>query len=167
VDLALTPAQLELQARAHAYVVDCLQPLEIEFEQAGGRCPRDLATPEAGAIDAGSTAGRFPRELGGQGWTALEQVVVHEQLGQATGGLWSFIPGAYNALVHADAEPAPRYLEPSLRGERFGSYAITEPAPAPTRGRSQATARPRPATGDYVLNGEKWFVTGPRTRPTS
>ena len=56
----------------------------------------------------------------------MEQVLVHEQLGQSTGGLWSYIPGAYNVLLHADAEQRRRYLEPSLRGERSGSYAITE-----------------------------------------
>ena len=57
----------------------------------------------------------------------LEQVLVHEQLGQSTGGLWSFIPGAYNALLHCDDDQRRRYLEPSLRGERFGAYAVTEP----------------------------------------
>ena len=57
----------------------------------------------------------------------LEQVLVHEQYGQVTGGLWSFVPGAYEVLVHADADQRRRYLEPSLRGERFGAYAVTEP----------------------------------------
>jgi hypothetical protein len=39
VDLSLVPAQLELQARARSYLVDHLQPLEAELEQAGGRLP--------------------------------------------------------------------------------------------------------------------------------
>jgi alkylation response protein AidB-like acyl-CoA dehydrogenase len=91
----------------------------------------------------------------------VEQVVVHEQLGQATGGLWSFIPGAYNALVHADADQRHRYLDPSLRGERFGSYAITEPGAGSDARTLQSTAVRDPSTGDFVLNGEKWFVTGP------
>ena len=91
----------------------------------------------------------------------LEQVLVHEQLGQATGGLWSFIPGAYNALIHCDAEQRRRYLDPSLRGERFGSYAITEPGAGSDARALAATAVRDAATGEYVLNGEKWFVTGP------
>jgi acyl-CoA dehydrogenase len=162
VDLALTDAQLELQARARSYVVDCLQPIEAEFERSGGRL--SATTREAlkrAAIDARLHGGSFPRELGGQAWTAVEQVIVHEQLGQATGGLWSFIPGAYNALIHADADQRRRYLEPSLRGERFGSYAITEPNAGSDARTLQSTAVRDPATGDYVLNGEKWFVTGP------
>jgi alkylation response protein AidB-like acyl-CoA dehydrogenase len=162
MDLALTPSQLELQARARAYVVDHLQPLEGEFERSGGRLPSEIRDDlKRAAIEAGLHGGSFPRELGGQGWTVLEQVIVHEQLGAATGGLWSFIPGAYNALIHADAEQRRRYLAPSLRGERFGSYAITEPGAGSDARTLQATAVRDDATGEYVLNGEKWFVTGP------
>jgi acyl-CoA dehydrogenase len=162
VDLSLTADQLELQARARAYVVDHLQPLEAEFERAGGRLPAETRDQlKRAAIDARLHGGSFPRELGGQGWSAVEQVIVHEQLGQATGGLWSFIPGAYNALVHADADQRRRYLEPSLRGERFGSYAVTEPNAGSDARKLAATAEREAATGDYVLNGEKWFVTGP------
>jgi alkylation response protein AidB-like acyl-CoA dehydrogenase len=162
VDLSLSPDQLDLQARARTYVVEVLQPLEAEFERAGGRLPP--ATRDAlkrAAIDTRLHGGSLPREVGGQGWSALEQVIVHEQLGQATGGLWSLIPGAYNALIHADADQRRRYLEPSLRGERFGGYAITEPNAGSDARSLEATARRDVATGDYVLNGEKWFVTGP------
>jgi acyl-CoA dehydrogenase len=162
VDLGLTPDQLDLQARARAYVVDVLQPIEAEFERAGGRLPTGTRDElKRAAIDARLHGGSLPRDVGGQGWNALEQVIVHEQLGQATGGLWSFIPGAYNALVHADADQRRRYLEPSLRGERFGSYAVTEPGAGSDARAVAATAARDPATGDYVLNGEKWFVTGP------
>ncbi|MEA2518132.1 MAG: acyl-CoA dehydrogenase [Chloroflexota bacterium] len=162
MDPTLTPAQLELQARARAYVVDVLQPVEPEFERAGGRLPIETRNDlKRAAIDARLHGGSFPPELGGQGWSALEQVLVHEQLGQATGGLWSFIPGAYNALVHVDDDQRRRYLEPSLRGERFGSYAITEPNAGSDARTLEATALRDAATGDYVLNGEKWFVTGP------
>ncbi len=162
MDLTLTPAQRELQARARAYVVDWLQPLEAEFEAAGGRLPsatRD--TLKAAAIEARLDGGSLPVDVGGRGWSVVDQVIVHEQLGQATGGLWSFIPGAYNALIHADAEQRRRYLEPSLRGERFGSYAITEPNAGSDARTLAATAVRDASTGDYVLNGEKWFVTGP------
>jgi alkylation response protein AidB-like acyl-CoA dehydrogenase len=162
VDLALSPAQLELQARARRYVTEHLQPLEAEFERSGGRLPASTRDQlKRAARELHLHGGSFPVELGGQGWSALDQVLVHEQLGQATGGLWSFIPGAYNALIHADAEQRRRYLDPSMRGERFGSYAITEPNAGSDARTLQATAVRDPATGEYVLNGEKWFVTGP------
>jgi acyl-CoA dehydrogenase len=162
VDFTLTPAQLELQERARRFVEDVLQPREVEFERAGGRVPKAWGTPiREAAIEAKLHGGSFPRELGGQGWSALEQVLVHEQLGQSTGGLWSYIPGAYNALIHATPEQRRRYLEPSLRGERSGSYAITEPNAGSDARTLEASAVRDTATGEYVLNGEKWFVTGP------
>jgi acyl-CoA dehydrogenase len=162
MDLTLSPAELELQARARAYVRDVLQPLEADFERAGGRLSRRQGGEvRVAAIEARLHGGSLPREVGGQGWSVLEQVIVHEQLGQSTGGLWSYIPGAYNALVHATPEQRARYLDPSLRGERSGSYAITEPEAGSDARTLAATAVRDPATGDYVLNGEKWFVTGP------
>ncbi len=162
MDLTLTDAQLELQARARSFVRDVLQPREVEFERANGRVPRDWGDPiRRAAIEARLHGGSLPRALGGQGWSFLEQVLVHEQLGQSTGGLWSYIPGAYNVLVHADAEQQRRYLDPCLRGERSGSYAITEDGAGSDARALRATAVRDPATGGYVLNGEKWFVTGP------
>ena len=162
MDLTLSPAQLELQARARAFVQDVLQPREVEFERAGGRMPREWGAPiRAAAIEARLHGGSLPVEVGGQGWSVLEQVIVHEQLGQVTGGLWSYIPGAYNVLVHADADQRRRYLEPALRGERSGSYAITEDGAGSDARALRSTAVLDVATGEYVLNGEKWFVTGP------
>ena len=162
MDLTLTSDQLALQARARRFVVDVLQPREAEFERLGGRISREWGMSiRRAALEAGLQGGSFPRELGGQGWTVLEQVLVHEQLGQSTGGLWSFIPGAYNALIHCTPEQRSRYLDPSLRGERSGSYAITEDGAGSDARTLAATAVRDVATGDYVLTGEKWFVTGP------
>jgi alkylation response protein AidB-like acyl-CoA dehydrogenase len=162
MDLTLTSAQLELQDRARTFVRDVLQPREVEFERANGRVPRDWGTPiRQGALAARLHGGSLPTSVGGQGWSVLEQVLVHEQFGQVTGGLWSFVPGAYNVLVHADPEQRRRYLDPSLRGERSGSYAITEDTAGSDARALQATAVRDASTGDYVLNGEKWFVTGP------
>ena len=162
MDLTLSAGELELQARARGFVRDVLQPREVEFERANGRVPRYWGDPiRQAAIEARLHGGSMPTEVGGQGWTVIEQVLVHEQLGQSTGGLWSYIPGAYNVLVHADPEQRRRYLDPCLRGERSGSYAITEDGAGSDARALRATAVLDAATGEYLLNGEKWFVTGP------
>ena len=63
MDLTLTAAQEALRANARRFVVEVLQPLEVEFERAGGKLP-----PERGAelrrlaIEAG-LAGRQPPVL--------------------------------------------------------------------------------------------------------
>jgi len=160
MDLELTRAQTALRHNARRFVVEVLQPLEQELERAGGRLPAKVgADLRRQAIEAGLAGGELPVEVGGKGWTVFEQVLVHEQYGQVTGGLWSFIPGAYDVLVHASPEQRKRYLEPSLRGERFGAYAVTEPD-AGSDARTLATTAVRDGD-EWVLNGEKWFVTGP------
>jgi alkylation response protein AidB-like acyl-CoA dehydrogenase len=160
MDFALTPEQGTLRERARRFVVDVLQPVELDFEAAGGRLPAARgAELRRLAIEAGLAGGELPVEVGGKGWTVFEQVLVHEQYGQVTGGLWSYIPGAYEILVHADADQRRRYLEPSLRGERFGAYAVTEPN-AGSDARTLETTAMRDGAG-WVINGEKWFVTGP------
>src|SRR5262249_22951254 len=131
-------------------------------ERAGGHLPDEtVREAKRAAIGARLHGGSLPPDVGGQGWSALEQVLVHEQLGQATGGLWSFIPGAYNAPVHATPDPPRPHLDPCLRGERNGSYAITEPGQGSDARTLRATAVRDPATGECRLDGEKWFVTGP------
>jgi acyl-CoA dehydrogenase len=160
VDLELTRAQAALRHTARRFVVEVLQPLEQELERSGGRLPPEVgADLRRQAIEAGLAGGELPVEVGGKGWSVFEQVLVHEQYGQATGGLWSFVPGAYDVLVHASPEQRRRYLEPSLRGERFGAYAVTEPG-AGSDARTLATTAVRDGDG-WILNGEKWFVTGP------
>jgi alkylation response protein AidB-like acyl-CoA dehydrogenase len=162
MDPTLTAAQVELRDRARRFAREVLQPLEVTFETSGGRIDPAVARDvKSRAIDAQLHGGSFPTSVGGQGWSLLEQVLVHEQLGQVTGGLWGLIPGGYNALVHCDGDQRRRYLDPSLRGERNGSYAITEAGAGSDARGITATAEHDAATGEYVLNGEKWFVTGP------
>jgi acyl-CoA dehydrogenase len=160
VDLRLSPSQEALRDRARRYVVEVLQPHEVEFERAGGRLPASTAADlRRAAIEAGLAGGELPAAVGGAGWSVLEQVLVHEQYGQVTGGLWSYVPGAYEVLAHADEAQRRRYLDPSLRGERFGAYAVTEPG-AGSDARAMQTTATRDGN-DWLINGEKWFVTGP------
>jgi acyl-CoA dehydrogenase len=162
MDFALTPELQALRERARRYTVDVLQPHEAQFELDHGVLPRSIAdTFRRAAIEARLHAGSLPRSVGGQGWSVMEQVIVHEQFGQVTGGLWSYVPGAYNVLLHCDPAQRSRYLDPSIRGERNGSYAITEKDAGSDARTMAATATRDVATGEYVLNGEKWFVTGP------
>jgi len=99
-----------------------------------------------------------PRELGGLGSSVLAQVIVHEQAGRATNHLWDYVGGPYNALMRCSATQRKKYLEPALRGEWTTAFAVTEPGAGSDTGHLQTTAVRQ---GDqYIINGEKWFVTG-------
>jgi len=158
MDLALTEAQRELRERAARYVDDVLIPLEEQAELAGGRLPdAAVARVKDAARAARLTGGNHAVEHGGQGWSAFEQVLVQEELGRNTNGVWWHMGGGYNVLSRGTAEQIERYLLPTLRGERADAYAVTEGSAGSDPGGIAATAE-RTADG-WRIRGEKWFVT--------
>ena len=127
MDLALTEAQRELRERAARYVDTVLIPLEEGAERAGGRLPDDaIARVKDAAREARLTGGNHAVEHGGQGWSAFEQVLVQEELGRNTNGVWWHMGGGYNVLSRGTPEQIAAYLVPTLRGERADAYAVTE-----------------------------------------
>jgi len=158
MDLALTEAQRELRERAARYVDDVLIPLEEQAELAGGRLPdAAVARVKDAARAARLTGGNHAVEHGGQGWSAFEQVLVQEELGRNTNGVWWHMGGGYNVLSRGTPEQIERYLLPTLRGERADAYAVTEGSAGSDPGGIAATAE-RTADG-WRIRGEKWFVT--------
>jgi acyl-CoA dehydrogenase len=159
MDFALTPAQRELRERAAGYVDEVLIPLEVPAELAGGRLPEaDRARVRDEARTRGLDGGNHPAELGGRGWTNLEQVLVHEELGRNTNAIWWNMAGAYNVLSRGTQEQIDRYLRPTLLGERSDAYAVTESGAGSDAGGVAGTAV-RTAGGGWHLRTEKWFVT--------
>jgi acyl-CoA dehydrogenase len=158
MDFDLSPAQEELRARAARFVDEELIPLEVDAERAGGRLPAGAAARIAGrGRELGLVAGNHAVEHGGQGWSALDQVLVHEELGRNTNGVWWVMGGAYNVLARGTPEQLRRYLQPTLRGERADSYAVTEAGAGSDAGGIAATAERTP--NGWRIRGEKWFVT--------
>src|SRR6185312_10357071 len=158
MDLALTDAQRELRERAARYVDDVLIPLEERAELAGGRLPEAaVARVKDAARAARLTGGNHAVEHGGQGWSAFDQVLVQEELGRNTNGVWWHMGGGYNVLSRGSLEQIERYLLPTLRGERADAYAVTEGGAGSDAGGIAATAE-RTANG-WRIRGEKWFVT--------
>jgi acyl-CoA dehydrogenase len=158
MDFELTDAQRELRGRAASFVDEVLIPLEVDAELAGGRIePAVVQRVRARASELRLDAGNHATEHGGQGWSALEQVIVHEELGRNTNGIWWVIGGGYNVLSRGTPEQIERYLLPTLRGERADSYAVTE-AGAGSDPSGIATTAER-VDGGWRIRGEKWFVT--------
>ena len=63
-------------------------PHEVEAELAGGLLPKELtAEHTARAMELGLYATNMPASVGGPGCTALQQVLVQEQIGRVTNGL--------------------------------------------------------------------------------
>jgi acyl-CoA dehydrogenase len=156
--VTIAPTELDVQARARAFVESVLIPLEEKAERAGGRLPEeDVARIRSSAIAAGLAGGLHAREHGGQGWTKLEWVLVEEQFGRSTNALSWHVPSAYNVLAAGSPAQIERYLKPALRGELHDAYAVTEEHAGSDPSRIATTATR--TDGGWMIDGEKWFVT--------
>ena len=154
----LSEQDRQIQQRA-ALFADELIPHEVDAELNHGDLPAGLvAAQKARARELRLCATNMPAELGGQGYSTLQQVLVQEQIGRVTNALgWvASTPPAWLAEV---ATPFQReeFLRPAVAGEREECYAITEEGAGSDVDAITATARRD--GGDYLLNGEKWHVT--------
>ena len=151
MDLTLTPAQLELQARARAFVEDVLQPRRGRVRAGRRARAARLGGPASGGPPSrpGCTAGRSRRRSAARAGRRSSRSSSTSSSARSTGGLWSYIPGAYNVLIHCDAEQRTRYLDPSHARRAIGQLRDHRGrAPARTRGpsRRRPSATRRPAT---------------------
>jgi acyl-CoA dehydrogenase len=153
----LSAADEDIQARARVFA-DELIPLEVQAELDGGLPDDVTAAHKKRAIELGLFATNMPVALGGVGATALEQVLVQEQVGRVTNALgWvAATPPSWFPPVATD-DQVERYLKPTVRGEREECYAITEASAGSDVDAIEATAYRD--GDDWVLNGVKWHVT--------
>ncbi|MGW4129434.1 acyl-CoA dehydrogenase family protein [Amycolatopsis japonica] len=135
-----------------------LTAFEDECEEDGRLSPTSRRQVKEIVLESGLSSMNAPIEAGGAGLSCLEQVVVEEELGALTNGLWAAVWRPTAALlIAATPEQRERYLLPEIRGTRFGGRAVTEPG-AGSDPKAIATTAVRTPNG-YRISGEKWFVT--------
>ncbi len=142
-----------------ATFAESLMPYEVDAELAGGQLPAEIAAAHHHrALELGLYATNIPAAAGGVGCTALQQVLVQEQVGRVTNGLaWVMhTPPQWWVGVATDFQRE-RWLAPAVRGEKHEAYAITEEFAGSDVSDLRTSVR---KDGDeYVVNGVKWHVT--------
>ncbi len=159
MEIELTEDARKWQRIAREYADNYLQPHEVEAELNDGVLPAEItARNKKRAIDLGFTTIDVPKSHGGLELPMECQVAIWEQLGRVTNALsWCF-PEAQSWMFDACSDAQiEKYILPLTRGEHKECYAITESGPGSDIGSLEATAVRD--GDDYVLNGEKWFVT--------
>jgi alkylation response protein AidB-like acyl-CoA dehydrogenase len=150
---------LDWQARVRAFVDKELIPWEVEAELNGGEIPTKVRARHCAiAQDLGLPAMDVSQERGGLGLCNVTQVAIYEELGRVTNALGWCFSEAHRWMFEACSEDQiARYVMPIMVGERHECYAITGAESGSDVEGIAATAR---RDGDnYVLNGEKWYVT--------
>ena len=104
----------------------------------------------------------YPEEYGGLGGSYKDLVVLLETLSYhyaclGTTYMTSPIYAGLQVLHNGSEELRRDYMVPMLRGELYFAFALTEPQTGSDAASIQTHARRD--GGDYVLNGQKWFIT--------
>jgi acyl-CoA dehydrogenase len=158
-----TPEREDLRKTVRAFVEREVLPHVQDWERIG-ELPRDLhrKAAQAGLLGAG-----FPESVGGDGGDGADAVVICEEMHQsgAPGGVFASLFTSGIAVPHMVASGDQRlidtYVKPTLRGEKIGALAITEPGGGSDVGHLTTRAE-RVSGGDgpyYILNGAKTFIT--------
>ncbi|KWX68382.1 acyl-CoA dehydrogenase family protein [Mycobacterium sp. NAZ190054] len=154
-----TPERDELRKTVRAFAEREVLPHVDEWERSG-ELPRELhrAAGEAGLLGAG-----FPESAGGEGGDGADAVVICEEMHHAgsPGGVFASLFTCGIAVPHMIASGDERlidtYVRPTLRGEKIGALAITEPGGGSDVG--HLTTRAVRDGDHYILNGAKTYIT--------
>ena len=139
--------------------LETTQPWEVEAEMNEGKVPDEVDLKHRQmAIDLGLSSMDMPKDIGGQGLNNLEQVAVWEVLGRSTNALtWCFSEPQTWMLEACNQVQIDKYILPLMNGTRHECYAITEQE---SGSELDVSATAKKVEGGYLVNGEKWFVTG-------
>jgi citronellyl-CoA dehydrogenase len=148
-----------LRKSAAAFVDQEIRPNADAWE-AAGEFSRELYRK---AGDAGFLGVRYEERWGGSGLDFLATCVLCEELvkGDSVGtavGLLAQSEFALSALAdEASEELKTNWLAPAIRGERIGGIGVSEPGAGSDV--ASITTRARRDSGDYVISGQKTFIT--------
>ncbi|MDM5284212.1 acyl-CoA dehydrogenase family protein [Peribacillus frigoritolerans] len=162
MDLRLSDEQRMVQKTIRKFVENELIPLENEVlrnEMAGKPSLPEgtLKDLQEKAKKAGFWGINTPEEFGGADLGQLMMAIVLMEVSK-TFVPFSFGGSADNILYYANEEQKQKYLIPTINGEKKSCFAMTEPgAGSDTRNIKMTAVK---EGNEWVLNGEKTFITG-------
>ena len=149
----------ELKERVARFVEQEAYPLEEVIAERGSIDHAEVDALRRKARAAGFAMLNMPAEHGGRDLSMLGQVALEEESGKATNGLGFAVVdrGPKELLEIATPRQAEQWIAPILRGEYREAWAVTEPGAGSDVAGIRATATRD--GDDWLINGEKWFVT--------
>jgi alkylation response protein AidB-like acyl-CoA dehydrogenase len=158
ISFELTDEQRQLQQTAHEFAARELRPIAAEWDEREAY-PSDLL---AQAARVGLTSYAVPAEYGGGGADAVTSALISEELSWGCAGLASTIQATMfpvRPLLWFGTEEQRRHYLPLLAREQGTLAAIAFTEAHAGSDLSAIKAEARREGGDYVLNGEKVYVT--------
>jgi alkylation response protein AidB-like acyl-CoA dehydrogenase len=157
VDFELTEEQRMIQDLAYKFAVKEMAPIAKEYDRQE-KYAREVWQK---GCEAGLVGALVPEEYGGPGYGFLELALISEQLSRIDLGMCLCVVaatfGSEHIIFFGSEEQKKKYLPRLVAGEVICSGAFTEP----DAGTDVASIRTRAVKdgGDYVINGNKMFIT--------
>lgn len=162
MDFSLSDEELAIRDTARDFIRKEVMPLEAEVLRRERAHQPGLEHSELVQLQHKAKAFGFwglstPEEDGGMSLPAIMQALIAAELGR------TFVPFRFggeadNILYFCNPEQRKEYLEPTISGERRSCFAITEPGAGSDAANIKLSAVQD--GDDWVLNGEKVYITG-------
>jgi acyl-CoA dehydrogenase len=162
VDFSLDDEQKAVRDTARDFIRKEVVPLEQEVlrrerNHQPGLERSELKELQQKAKNFGFWGLSTPEEYGGMNLPAVMQSLIWTEIGH------SFVPFRFggeadNILYYANDAQREEFLLPTIAGDRISCFAITEPGAGSDA--ANITLSARQDGDDWVLNGEKTFITG-------
>jgi acyl-CoA dehydrogenase len=158
VDFNLSEEQRQLRDLAHEFAANEIYPKAAHHDETG-EFPTDILRQ---AWEIGLMNTHVPSEYGGLGLGVFEGCLLAEEIGWGCTGIGTAMEANTLAeapiIVAGTEEQKKEWLTPMTEEFRLASYAVTEPDAGSDVSAVKTSAM---KTGsDYVINGEKMWITG-------
>lgn len=158
MDFNLTDSQLEVQKLARDFAQNRIAPVAMKYDETQ-EFPMEIAK-ELGEM--GFLGIIFPEEYGGSNFTAMDYVIIVEEISKADPSLGLTV-AAHNGLctnhiyMFANEDLKKKYLPDLTTGRTMGAWALTENVSGSDAAGMKTSAEKK--NGCYILNGSKTFIT--------
>jgi acyl-CoA dehydrogenase len=167
IDFSIPPADIALRDKVRSFVRESIIPFEQD-ERLTSHGPTDELRVELNGLAraAGLLAPHVATTYGGLGLGHVQRALVFEAAGYSTLGpiaLHCAAPDEGNMhmleLIASERQKED-FLRPLAQAQVRSCFAMTEPHPGAGSDPSQMLTRADRDGDHYVINGEKWLITG-------
>ncbi|MBD3008114.1 acyl-CoA dehydrogenase family protein [Streptomyces sp. 5-10] len=168
IDHRLSPEHEELRRTVEAFAHDVVAPKIGEYWE-HHEFPYEIVR-EMGRM--GLFGLPFPEEYGGMGGDYFALCLALEELARVDSSVAITLEagvslGAMPIFLYGTEEQKRTWLPGLCSGEALGAFGLTEPGGGSDAGATRTTARLDEATGEWVINGTKCFITNSGTDITA
>lgn len=158
MNFELSPEQISVKRMVREFAEAEIKPHVLEWDEEQ-HFPKEL-WPKLGEL--GLTGVIIPEEFGGAGMGYVDYVGVIEEIARVDGSI-ALSVAAHNSLCtnhiyqFGNTKQRQDWVVPLARGEKVGSWALTEPGSGSDASGMRSVATP--GDGFWTLNGSKNFIT--------